>query len=398
MRWWPIAIACVSALACSNTKDKDEASAPPTEDTQPQPKHTRSNPRQGSPKLPAARRIAALGTTRPAPWLKDATLAVGLATPQGTRIVAAGTGWLQVFSAEGEPIAKTTGQGGAQLLELIDIDGDGVAEVIVGRGQARGAMRAPLSVSIHRLDAVANPQPLPVWRTARAQVVGVAPASAQTADLYLAAYESKYVARIVRLRKQGSTWTSEKVTTVRVPGGIASLASSGPTHSLAVARIYGDSQGEPGDVALFTDGRWQPLPSTRGARAIVSLQWPGQEPAFLYADGWHRSYKRHAQALLTRGNVGRARTLLHVFGQFGYDRLRVGDTDGDGQPELIAAGNGPAVVVPLGPNVAKPPFSIGEGEVQDAFPIDLDNDSADEIIVLGANPGIWSRMTKESSK
>ena len=66
--------------------------------------------------------------------------------------------------------------------------------------------------------------------------------------------------------------------------------------------------------------------------------------------------------------------------------MRIGDLDGDGKREIICAGNGPAVRVPLLPD-RKSVQVLGEREAWVVYPVDLDRDNADEVVILGPELG-----------
>lgn len=76
-------------------------------------------------------------------------------------------------------------------------------------------------------------------------------------------------------------------------------------------------------------------------------------------------------------------------GRRGYERLRVGDVDGDGVLDVVASGDGPAVLVPSSRPVTGSVPSLGSAEAWDAYPVDLNDDQQHEVIILGPYPGIW---------
>ena len=53
-------------------------------------------------------------------------------------------------------MVERDGVGAAQVLQVLDIDGDRTEEILVGRGYARGALDAPATVTIYRLGALSK--------------------------------------------------------------------------------------------------------------------------------------------------------------------------------------------------------------------------------------------------
>lgn len=174
---------------------------------------------------------------------------------------------------------------------------------------------------------------------------------------------------------------------------------------LLLARPYGESAGTPGDVLVLRPGTALPaasgdqgggqagagmarVPTTGGARAVIAV---GRD--VLYADGWHREYGSRARALITAARwqqgAWTTQVLAHVRGRRGYERLRVGDVDGDGVLDVVASGDGPAVLVPSSRPVTGSVPSLGSAEAWDAYPVDLNDDQQHEVIILGPYPGIW---------
>lgn len=377
------ALLCVlgSAAAACSTRGAEPQ-------TQPDPAPNQSpSPLDPTPAPDPDPRPAAVFSSTPAPFLAGATRVVAFTTPGGARIAAAGPGYLRVHDTTGKLVTEASATGDAHVLEAIDVDGDGGAELVVGRGESRLTRGAPMSVVVLHPDDLEKVETIPLRKTARPQVVGVTPASPRPGDLYVAAFESKYFARIVRARRAADgTWSAQDHSAVRVPGGIAAL----PDGRLAIARMYGDTGEQDGDLRVWSGKSAVTVPTLRGVRAVVS-----HDGALVFTDGWHRDYGNKARARITRavesGDTWTSTVIADVPGRWGYDRLRIGDTDGDGAPEAIAAGNGPAVVIPLsGPDMGKV-TTLGDTDATDAFPADLDQDGADEVIVLGPSPSIWRR-------
>jgi hypothetical protein len=169
----------------------------------------------------------------------------------------------------------------------------------------------------------------------------------------------------------------------RVSGGLAALADGTPV----LAQMYGENADLPGGVyALKGPKERVALPTIRGARAVRVL--PDGRVAF--ADGWHKKYKAKGQGLVTlvekTGATWRVLSRVQVEGTFGYNRLRFADLAADPGLELLAAGNGRAVVVVPG---RKTVFHLGDEDALDAVPADLNGDGRPEVLIAGANPVIW---------
>ena len=319
------------------------------------------------------------GDTVPAPWLAGAQRVVGFRVGREPYIAAAGTHWLRIYTPDGKRVAAHKAEGVGQVLEVADLDGDGAPELIVGRGMHRDALdaKANLAVIANAWTNAPRVETVPLVDTTRQQVVA---AVADGAELLVAVYDSKYMVAILRAtRAEDGTWTARPIDRVRVLSG---LAQSG--GELALARAYGEDIEADGYVTV---GEVR-VPSTRGARAIAAAG-----DSVVFADGWHREYGKHARALITRvdrtADGWRATQLANVRGRWGYDRLRIGDIDGDREPDVIAAGNGPAVTVPV--SGKRPAQTIGRSDAVDVFPFDLDGDGRDEVLIAGETPAIWRR-------
>jgi hypothetical protein len=347
--------------------------------------------------LPAALPLRAVGTIEPAPWLQGAERVAVLRVGAKPFVVAAGTGWLRVFSAKGELVAEAGGEGAAHVLEIMDLDRDGQAEIAVGRGLGREAMQAQPSVTVYRFDgsALGAPRTMPMPETTRAQIIGVVADPGKKGRMWIGSFDSKYHVTVfeVEFDPSGAATSaprSKPFGRVRIPMAMASGDPDGDGRTdLFIARPYGDSLEAPGDVFILgEDGERSVLPSKRGARAVAV-----SGPDVIYADGWHREYARKGRALITRarrdGSAWKAQILVRVEGRHGYDRLRTGDVDGDGRTDAVAAGNGPAVLVRgLEPVTGHVP-SLGDVDATDVYVADIDGDGRDEVIIIGPSPGIW---------
>jgi len=343
----------------------------------------------------AAEAVAAPGSVEPAPWLEGAERVAATGARGKTRVVAAGTGWSKLFDAHGKLIAEAGGAGAAQVLEVVDIDHDGRVAAVIARGLARTAPNAPASVNVRWLDRFTQAEEVPLPPTGRAQIIGVAGDPLRPGVLYIGAFVSKYEVAILRAeRGSDGTWTSDALMKQRMAWGLAAADFDGDGKTeIALARVYGDSREEEGDLRLFEvgdPGTVTRVPTVRGARSVLAARDSHGRAFLLFSDGWHRQYRAHALGLLSRARHGgkgwQTEVLANVRGRYSYERLRLGDLDGDGARELIAVGNGPAVRVALDGSPGGGATALGGGDAFDACPVDLDGDGADEVLLVGPDP------------
>ncbi len=325
------------------------------------------------------------GELTPAPWLGEATRVAAIGKGKGAIIIAAGNGWLRWFDANGALLGERLGEGAAQVLRTADVDGDGRAEVLYARGMGRGANDASLVLEILRLDgdsAEASTVSLPT--TTRQQVTGVA--ASGDGSIWVASFVSKFAVEVGRYEKSSDVW--EKVEDRGQHRVVADLEVF--DGNPIIARMYGETADAPGGVYALLKGK-APLaiPSTRGARALAVLP---QRAGLVMADGWHKSYARKAKGLVTlatRKSWGwTKKSQVEVAKNFGFAQLRVGNPHSHEGFEIVASGNGPAVVVlPTAPDVV---YSLGDAVAADAVPVNLRGDARDEVVIAGPKPAIWS--------
>lgn len=391
MRW----LLLLAALGgCSSSSSSNAAAPPPAGDD------AASAP---PPVVIDAGRLAprmAQGLIEEAPWLDGAERVAVVPGPDPV-IAVAGPGWLRLVGSRGQPRGVTRVRGSAQVLEVFDADGDGVLDLIEGRGRGRGSLDAPMMLAIYRSARLYRPEHVPLPASTRAEIVSIARDPTAPGVLFVAAYESKYMVRFLRATRQhDATWTTEDRGTARVVSEMAITTTDGAAEIL-MARPYGDTPDQPGEVVVLgkqasPGGR---LPVVGGARSVLAV---GEH--VIYSDGWDREYGRKARGLITRarrdGDQWQATLVADVPGRWSYDDLRLGDLEGDGLKEIVAAGNGPAVAVSLRATGTAEVRALGDREVYAVFPADLDRDGADEVLMIGPNPGkplgsrgwIWRRI------
>ncbi len=338
------------------------------------------------------------GSLTSAPWLSGATRVVVIPSAfspiKGTTlIVAGGMHWLRWFNSKGEKLGEQVGVGAAQVLESFDVDGDGVREVLIGRGRGRGTLEAGISLEIHRLGQEGTMEAIPLPGTSRAQVVGISAAPGGQGKVWVASYVSKFEVQVSLYgRNEAKEWSElESRGTHRVVGGMTVLNDGSPSGMPIIARMYGKDANAPGGVyGLRSESESITLPSKRGARGVLALH----DGTVVMADGWHKNYAKRAKGLLTFVRMANEKfSELHrvqVRDNYGYQRLRAGDVHRSKGLEVVASGNGPAVIV--SPNNAQILFEITGTVAMDAYPADLSGDTKMEIVIVGPNPAIWSPL------
>jgi|GEM_PF-5270959 len=350
---------------------------------------SRSSADDGKRKQPTATKpVAGARGFRAAPWLAGARCVVGASKIAGAPlIVAGGKGWVRSFRPDGKQVSAATGIGFVQRMELLDVRGDSAPELVVAWGRGRGALHVAARLTIHDLAALdRNVVTIELPRTTRADVRGIA--SAGRHALWVAAFESKFMVSVLRVSRNDTGWHSEKVASARVVLDLSAADTDGDgTIDVFLARPYGDAKGAPGTVARLRAGGVDNLPVVGGARAVLATR-----AGVIVADGWNRNYGRLARALISRLDYRDGRwqrtQLAHVPKHVGYARLRAADLDGDGKLDVVAAGDGPVVTVPVAGGSVRQ-LTPASRYVSDVYPVDIDGDGKDEVVIAGDSPGIW---------
>lgn len=381
-------------MACQGKGEKRDEPAPAEATSSPrapaEPGSLVAAPSRSS--LPTPLATAPVGVFTAVDWMPGVQRVAVIRRDGAGAIAAAGLGWLKIFDSTGRELDHVDGGGVAQVVTAIDVDGDGVGELVVARGRGRDAMNAGVSIKVFRADDVrADAEQIPMPRTTRAQVIEVVGDPARPNRVWVGMFDSKYfVTYFEATRADDGTWTVESIGKGRVAADLAAgdVDGDGATDLIAV-QMYGATRDDPGGAWIVgRDREPAAIPTTRGARAVAV-----SDGAIVLTDGWDRRYGTRARALISlatrSGDSWTTKALANVKGRYGYDRLCIADVDADGDPDAVAAGHGPAVVIrDLRPAEGTIP-SLGTVDAHDVGCGDLDGDGADEVVVAGPTPGIW---------
>lgn len=411
--------ACGSKSATESAKEQaaspevtasDTETAPPPLPTTPPPTLTMpgSEPANmpiqspSSVPLPTALPIQEIGTFERASWLEGAERAISFRLGNKLFIALAGSGWLRIVAPDGTKVAETDGLGSAIALEAVDIDGDGKVELVVGRGQSSKAISAPPGVFIYRFDGSrfqsAESIELPTTID-RSNLVDVVPDPNKKGFLWVAWDTIRADTTLLAATRDAKTrtWKTEVIDTIGNPTALASGDPDGDGKTdLFVARPNGQERNTLGDLFLHRPGALNEfLPITYGAYDMVV-----HKNQVIVVDGWHYRYGPEARGLVTQlifeNGKWRSQILVNVLNHRSFRRVRLGDVNGDGKLDAIAAGGyGPAILVPSLEPLANfvPVFGTGtkahKGRTDDVLAVDLDGNGRDEVLVLSSKPGIW---------
>lgn len=286
------------------------------------------------------------------PWpASDRTFAVA-PTPGAPDVVLGADGdalWLARATADGraERGWRVTGSGVVQRAVAGDF-GRG-HRIYAARGVGRGHLQAPLV--LEEIDP-ATGAATELWRHAgeRNECAHLSVTDVDgdgKPELAFAYYSSKYMVRTRHLRGDGGLIEGPEVrmATGRV---FADLDGDGKPDE-AVARVYGEDRGLPGDLKVQLSGPGGAggpitVPTDNGVRGLVAARLSGDPGVALYfADGWVADYGKQAKAQLQRARWQNGAFAVETVAtrpdEFTFFELWAADVDGDGATELVAQGN-----------------------------------------------------------
>ena len=294
---------------------------------------------------------------------------------------------LRLLDRTGRELASAPAPGGAQVLAAGDLDGDGRGEIAAGWGQDRAHPEARARISLYRLAGGALAEEVVLEPVSeRPQIAAIL---ADPPGLFVAWYDSQYMVKSARARRDGAAWRIEEVALIRTAGSYALGDVDGDgARDLVVGRFYGDQPASDGDAFLLRPGGPRvPIPTTRGVQAIALA---GGE-VFL-ADGWHKDYGRQARALLSRarwtGGGFRSEVVDELEGEYTIRGLLAADLDGDGRAELAARGSGSVRVYRRGEDGRWRGQRVA-GEVSDLAAGEVDGAAGAELLAVGPRGSSW---------
>lgn len=243
-------------------------------------------------------------------------------------------------------------------LKTLDVPADGVLQAVtigqwqghraifLGFGRGRGRLNVPVQVFVSSGDLSAW-QPVFREKSSRSDISFLAYSNDERngpgEGILVGFYSSKYLVKTVLVNPNVTK-------TVHGPQRMAGNVvywklSNQPVALKVVGRIYGDSKGEPGDLFLHEDrgGRRQ-LPISGGVRALITAETRSVGERRLYvSDGWSAAYAKEARAQLKE--IRREKDTFIVSkigsseGEFTFFELWTRDLNGDGLDEIVARGN-----------------------------------------------------------
>jgi hypothetical protein len=257
-----------------------------------------------------------------------------------------------------------TGTGEVQRLVAGEVRG-APERLYVARGRGRAAMDAPLL--LQGLDpGTGEGEALFTHRSGRTECTGLDIADVNRdgkPDLAFAYFASKYGVRTHHLVSGGPPVDGAE-RRMATSLAFADLDGDGKADEV-VGRVYGDAQGQPGDLTVHLASGPVRVPTENGVRALLVARLAGDARPTLYlADGWVADYKRSAKGQIKRATWNAAQRAFTVetvatgTGQFTFFALWAVDLGGQGQPVVVAQGSDEVLVFTPGSKRPWPSRSV----------------------------------------
>jgi hypothetical protein len=223
--------------------------------------------------------------------------------------------WGEWPAGAARPLFQWTyvGQGILQAFLSKDLDGDGRDEVVLAFGKGRGFPDAKLEVVLLRQGS-GDPVSTVLTRSDgprnQATAIQAWPRVDGTFDIYLAAFETRYMVRGGVLSREGGgvSWMPGHRIRMGMARAVGDFDADGKPD-VAVGRLYGDQKGEHGDLrVLQDDGSSEAIKTVRGVRALSAADLNGDgHSELLFGDGWHINYgklARYRPSVASRSDQG----------------------------------------------------------------------------------------------
>jgi thiol-disulfide isomerase/thioredoxin len=162
-------------------------------------------------------------------------------------------------------------------------------------------------------------------------------------EILASCFESKYMVETIELSYESGDWNSKVFLTERMSTAFdIGTFGSGNRNLMAVGRVYGDSLGDEGDAYLLNGDRKTDLKVRRGVKSAIKTgdgDNDGKNEVYV-GDGWHQNYGKIARGRLAVIGEDLSYSLIEdIKGQTNIDQIEIADIDGDGQNEVLTAGN-----------------------------------------------------------